>query len=194
MFSAIFSYSSRVAKPYSSADFSLFCPRPKQWLSAKSGGSRLQAHIHIYIYRCMRMFVCIYTYLCPLSLSLSLSISVSLFLSLSLLSLSSAWRKQDASIGCIAAKRLTQQQRLPPASTCSSLPQRRAWPAMQKACMLFSGRGKQPPTHTCFGGSPDPNTSAKVSRYKWEAYRDTNWRCIHDFLPSVGHTFAKALR
>ena len=23
--------------------------------------------------------------------------------------------------------------------------------------------------------TPDPNTSEKVSRYKWEAYRDTNW-------------------
>ena len=31
--------------------------------------------------------------------------------------------------------------------------------------------------------TPDPNTSAKVSRYKWEAYRDTNWWCIHYFLP-----------
>ena len=32
-----------------------------------------------------------------------------------------------------------------------------------------------------FGGvttTPDPNTSAKASRYKWEAYRDTNWWCI----------------
>ena len=26
--------------------------------------------------------------------------------------------------------------------------------------------------------TPDPNTSEKVSRYKWEAYRDTNWWCI----------------
>ena len=26
--------------------------------------------------------------------------------------------------------------------------------------------------------TPDPNTSAKVSRYKWEACRDTNWWCI----------------
>ena len=26
--------------------------------------------------------------------------------------------------------------------------------------------------------TPDPNTSAKASRYKWEAYRDTNWWCI----------------
>ena len=39
--------------------------------------------------------------------------------------------------------------------------------------------------------TPDPNTSAKVSRYKWEAYRDTNWWCIYYFLPRGGHTFAK---
>ena len=26
--------------------------------------------------------------------------------------------------------------------------------------------------------TPNPNTSAKVSRYKWEAYRDTNWWCV----------------
>ena len=38
--------------------------------------------------------------------------------------------------------------------------------------------------------TPDPNTSAKVSRYKWEAYRDTNW-CIYYGLPQGGHTFAK---
>ena len=25
--------------------------------------------------------------------------------------------------------------------------------------------------------TPDPNTSAQVSQYQWEAYRDTNW-CI----------------
>ena len=39
--------------------------------------------------------------------------------------------------------------------------------------------------------TPDPNTSEKVSRYKWEAYRDTNWWCIYYFLPRGGHTFAK---
>ena len=39
--------------------------------------------------------------------------------------------------------------------------------------------------------TPDPNTSAKVSQYKWEAYRDTNWWCIYYFLPRSGHTFAK---
>ena len=38
---------------------------------------------------------------------------------------------------------------------------------------------------------PDPNTSAKVSRCKWEAYRDTNWWCICYFLPTQGHTFAE---
>ena len=42
--------------------------------------------------------------------------------------------------------------------------------------------------------TPDPNTSAKVSRYKWEAYRDTNWWCICYFLPRGGHTFAKVSR
>ena len=26
--------------------------------------------------------------------------------------------------------------------------------------------------------TPDPNTSEKVARYKWEAYRDTNWWCM----------------
>ena len=35
--------------------------------------------------------------------------------------------------------------------------------------------------------TPDPNTSAKVSRYKWEPYRDTNWWCIYYFLPRGGH-------
>ena len=39
--------------------------------------------------------------------------------------------------------------------------------------------------------TPDPNISAKVSRYKWEAYRDANWWCIHYSLPSAGHTFAQ---
>ena len=29
--------------------------------------------------------------------------------------------------------------------------------------------------------TPDPNTSAKVSRYKWEAYRDTHWWCKYYF-------------
>ena len=36
---------------------------------------------------------------------------------------------------------------------------------------------------TVFAGSvpmtPDPNNSARVSRYKWEPYRDTNWQCIY---------------
>ena len=36
--------------------------------------------------------------------------------------------------------------------------------------------------------TPDPNTSAKVSRYKWEPYRDTNWWCIYYFLPRGRHT------
>ena len=33
--------------------------------------------------------------------------------------------------------------------------------------------------------TPDPNTSAKVSRHKWEAYRDTNWWYIYYFLLSA---------
>ena len=50
------------------------------------------------------------------------------------------------------------------------------------------------PSPTILGSvptTPDPNTSAKVSRYKWEAYRDINWWCIHYSLPKGGHTFAK---
>ena len=39
--------------------------------------------------------------------------------------------------------------------------------------------------------TPDPDTSAKVSRYKWEPYRDTNWWCIYYFLPRGRHIFAK---
>ena len=42
--------------------------------------------------------------------------------------------------------------------------------------------------------TPDPNTSAKASRYKWEPYRDTNWWCIYYFLPRGGHAFAKVSR
>ena len=42
--------------------------------------------------------------------------------------------------------------------------------------------------------TPDPNTSAKVWRYKWELHRDTNRWCIYYFLPRGGHTFAKASR
>ena len=42
--------------------------------------------------------------------------------------------------------------------------------------------------------TPDPNTSEKVSRYKWEAFRDTNWWRIYYFLPREGHTFAKESR
>ena len=42
--------------------------------------------------------------------------------------------------------------------------------------------------------TPDPNTSARVSRYKWEADRDTNWWCIYYFLPMGGHTFAKVYK
>ena len=42
--------------------------------------------------------------------------------------------------------------------------------------------------------TPDPNTSAKASRYKWEAYRDTNWWCICYSLPTGAHAFAKVSR
>ena len=38
---------------------------------------------------------------------------------------------------------------------------------------------------------PDPNTSAKVSRCKWEPYRNTNQWCIYYILPRGGHTLAK---
>ena len=38
--------------------------------------------------------------------------------------------------------------------------------------------------------TPDPNTSAKVSRYKWDPYRDANWCCLYYFCQE-GHTFAK---
>ena len=51
-----------------------------------------------------------------------------------------------------------------------------------------------PVSGTEIGGvptTPDPSTSAKASRYKWEPYRDTNSWCIYYFLPSRGHTFAK---
>ena len=39
--------------------------------------------------------------------------------------------------------------------------------------------------------TPAPNTSPKVSRYKWAAYRDTNWWCMCYFLPRGGHTLQK---
>ena len=48
--------------------------------------------------------------------------------------------------------------------------------------MLFAG---SVPT------TPEPNTSAKVSGHKWEAYRDTNRWCIYDFLPRGWHIFQK---
>ena len=30
--------------------------------------------------------------------------------------------------------------------------------------------------------TPDPNTSATISRYKWKPYRETDW-CTYYFLP-----------
>ena len=56
-----------------------------------------------------------------------------------------------------------------------------------KWCRRYAPIGAVPTT-------PDPNTSAKVSRYKWEAYHDTNWWCIYYLLPRGGHTFAKKYR
>ena len=41
--------------------------------------------------------------------------------------------------------------------------------------------------------TPHPNTSAKASRYKWEAYRDTNWRDMQNFLQRGGHLFCKSI-
>ena len=60
-------------------------------------------------------------------------------------------------------------------------------------CLSSAGVGKScvVPILGSVPTTPDPNTSAKVSRYKWEAYRDTNWWCIYYFLPQGGHTFAK---
>ena len=39
----------------------------------------------------------------------------------------------------------------------------------------------------------DPNTSAKVSRYEWEPYRDTSWWCMYCFLPRGGRILFKSL-
>ena len=33
--------------------------------------------------------------------------------------------------------------------------------------------------------TPDPNTSAKVSRYKWEAYGDANPREVRDLISKI---------
>ena len=44
------------------------------------------------------------------------------------------------------------------------------------------------------GGVPptlDPNTSANVSRYKWEPCCDTIWWCIYYFLPRAGNALQK---
>ena len=59
------------------------------------------------------------------------------------------------------------------------------------------GRGVSVIAGAAIGGvptTPDPNTSAKASRYTWEAYRDTNWWCIYYFLPPGGHTFTEVSR
>ena len=42
--------------------------------------------------------------------------------------------------------------------------------------------------------TPDPNTFAKASRYKWEPYSDTNWRCTDYFLPKKGHALVQPSR
>ena len=65
-------------------------------------------------------------------------------------------------------------------------------PQTKTVCNNFVPNGR-----ALFGGvppTPDPNTSATASRYKWEAYRDTNWWCIEYSLPRGGHTFAKVSR
>ena len=45
-------------------------------------------------------------------------------------------------------------------------------PVHSKHSMFSLAFGSVPTT-------PDPNTSAKVLRYKWELHRDTNWWCIY---------------
>ena len=42
--------------------------------------------------------------------------------------------------------------------------------------------------------TPDPSTSARVSRYKWEPYRDAKWWCICYFLQRGWHPFAEVSR
>ena len=67
-------------------------------------------------------------------------------------------------------------------------------PRIPFCASLLLQREDPTPHASLVGGvptTPDPNTSAKVSRYKWEAYRDTNWWCIYYFLPQGGHTFTK---
>ena len=44
-----------------------------------------------------------------------------------------------------------------------------------------------------FPTTPDPHTPAKVSRYKWEPHRDTNWWCMYDFPRRGGHASAKSI-
>ena len=53
---------------------------------------------------------------------------------------------------------------------------------LRKGCSSFGGV----PT------TPDPNTSAKVSRYKWEAYRDTNWWCVYTTFAKRAAYFCKS--
>ena len=50
----------------------------------------------------------------------------------------------------------------------------------------FCTRTSPSPTFRSVPTTPDPSTSAQVSRYKWEAYRGTNWWCIYYFLPKEG--------
>ena len=37
--------------------------------------------------------------------------------------------------------------------------------------------------------TPDPNTSAEVLRYKWEAYRDTDWCGVYILLSAKGRAY-----
>ena len=91
----------------------------------------------------------------------------------------------------------------PPASTCASTPASTQH-LCQHSCQHFSGiphlgcctRSRDLKTKLSLKQglaeknlgvptTPDPNASAKVLRYKWEAYRDTNWWCMYYFLPKV---------
>ena len=66
----------------------------------------------------------------------------------------------------------------------SQLGYRREFRSGNQSCPFLSQR-KSPFASEFFVNvpmTPDPNTSGKVSRYKWEPYRDTNWWCISTTL------------
>ena len=69
----------------------------------------------------------------------------------------------------------------------------RRWNGLPVVHICWCTLGAAPPYYNIrmsrIGSVPttrDPNTSAKVSRYKWEAYRDTNWWCIYYVLRRWG--------